>query len=320
MGGAMGVTALDLAGWTPFAVRSRDEGPLVEWRYTAGIGFGDPFFEQTMERTMRNPFRLLFARETALEDLARVAGTMDSVEPSGFVFHMSRCGSTLAAQMLAARDDTIVVSEAAPLDAVLGADPDVLRGMVAALGQRRTPGQRHLVVKLDAWAVFHLPGIRAAFPDVPWVFLFRDPVRVLSSQLRQRGSYLVPGAMPESLTGISAERAVSMPPEELCARILARVCEAAIDAADEGGLFVDHSCLPHAVPDAIAPWFGIPCPPPERRRMLERARSDAKTPALPFRRGHAAGDGAVDERIRRAAEEHLASTSARLRTVAGRAS
>jgi hypothetical protein len=315
----MGVTREDLTGWTPFVVRPREGRPTVEWRYTAGIGFDDPFFEQTMERTVRNPFRLLFARESALEDLVGVTGTLDAIEPSGFVFHMSRCGSTLAAQMFAARRDTLVLSEAAPLDAVLGADPDVLRGMVAALGQRRTPEQRHLVVKLDAWAVFHLARIRAAFPDVPWVFLFRDPVPVLESQLRQRGSYLIPGMLPESFTGISAERAVAMPPEELCARVLATVCETALDAADPDALFVDHALLPRAAPDAIAPWFGIPCPPAERRRMLERARSDAKTPGLPFDSVRDGGDRGVDPRIRRAAEEHLAPVYARLRSVAERA-
>jgi hypothetical protein len=313
----MGLTGVDLTGWTPFAVRRPPGGAVVEWRYTAGLGFGDPFFEQTMERTLRDPFRLLFARETELGTLARVGGTADAIEPSGFVFHMSRCGSTLAAQMFAARPDTLVVSEAAPLGAVLGGDPEALRGMVAALGQRRTPGHRHLVVKLDAWSVFHLPQVRAAFPDVPWLFLFRDPVRVLASQLRQRGSHLVPGALPESLTGVSAERAAGMPAEELCARILARVCEAAMDAADDRSLFVDHSRLPAAVPDTIAPWFGIPCPPAERRRMLERARFDAKTPGVPFDHVRAAKGGGIDERIRRVADDHLAPVYERLLNAAG---
>ena len=312
----MGVTGLDLAGWTPSVVRRRDSGPTVEWRYTAGLGFDDPFFEQTMERAVRNRFRLLFARGSTLEDLSRVPGTVDAIEPSGFLFHMSRCGSTLAAQMFAERGDTLVVSEAAPLDAVLGADPDVLRGMVAGLGQRRTPEQRHLVVKLDAWAVFHLPLIRAAWPGVPWVFLFRDPVAVLVSQLRQRGSYLVPGMLPESFTGISAERAMAMPAEEFCALVLARICEAALTNADDHALFLDYATLPGSAPDVLAGWFGIPCSPAERATMLERARIDAKTPSVPF---DPKPRPPADERVRRVAHDHLEHVYSRLQTVAGRA-
>ena len=41
--------------------------------------------------------------------------------PSGFIFHMSRCGSTLAARMLAASPRNIVLSEADPIDYVLRA-------------------------------------------------------------------------------------------------------------------------------------------------------------------------------------------------------
>jgi hypothetical protein len=70
--------------------------------------------------------------------------------PDGFVFHMSRCGSTLVAQMLAVVPDHVVVSEAEPLDygelpgAVLerilghfGAQPDAgERALMQAAGRR----------------------------------------------------------------------------------------------------------------------------------------------------------------------------------------
>lgn len=316
--------ALGLRDWTPIAVRP-DEG-TVDWCYSAGVEFDDPFFEQTVERCLRSPFRQLFVRTTPLEALAGVPGEVDHIEPSGFVFHMSRCGSTLVTQMLGAAGSTLALSEASPLERVLGARSrhateeqhlGNIRGMVAALGQRRSAAQRHLVVKLDAWSVFDLPAIRRAFPETPWVFLFREPVAVLSSQMRQRGSVLVPGVLPESVTGIPFEQAAAMPGEEFCARVLARICEAATLHADDRALFVDYELLPSAVPDLIAGWFGIPCPEADRRRMLDRAGRDAKTPSLPFE--PSPPSPAERERIGRAADTHLAPVYERLRSTARRA-
>src|SRR5438874_313448 len=43
------------------------------------------------------------------------------LRPSGLIFHMSRCGSTLVSQMLAALPANIVVSEAPPIDAIVQA-------------------------------------------------------------------------------------------------------------------------------------------------------------------------------------------------------
>jgi hypothetical protein len=73
--------------------------------------------------------------------------------PTGFIFHMSRCGSTLVSQMLASIPDNVVISEAGPIDAVVQAQatlPDLdhdrhaewLRGVIGALGQPRTGGER----------------------------------------------------------------------------------------------------------------------------------------------------------------------------------
>ena len=53
---------------------------------------------------------------SALEELnERSAG----LAPSLFLFHVSRCGSTLISQMLAALPQNVVISEAGPMDAIL---------------------------------------------------------------------------------------------------------------------------------------------------------------------------------------------------------
>ena len=55
---------------------------------------------------------------------------------------------------------------------------------------------------MDAWQIHSLPLIRAAFPDTPWVFVYRDPLEVMVSQLARPGTLNIPGALdPEILAG-----------------------------------------------------------------------------------------------------------------------
>jgi len=93
------VEAASLRVWTPIRIRANGAEPLVDWAIV-DEPFTDPFFEQTVERAMQHPFNAVFAQRTpigALEDLASVE---PGLAPSGLIFHMSRCGSTLVAQML----------------------------------------------------------------------------------------------------------------------------------------------------------------------------------------------------------------------------
>jgi hypothetical protein len=134
--------------------------------------------------------------------------------------------------------------------------------------------------------------------------------------MRQRGSRLIPGVLPESVTGIPVEDAMAMPAEEFCARVLARICEAALEHADDRALFLDYALLPDAVPDVLAPWFGIDDTPADRERMLDRAGNDAKTPSAPF--APALEGGVASEPAIRAAAVHLGPTYERLRAAAER--
>src|SRR5262252_3155903 len=91
----------DLDGWIPVGLHWAGARPMVEWRRLEGVRFGDPFFDMTLERAMGSPFRLLFPRWTGIETLEERASTHPGIPPSGFIFHISRCGSTLISQMLA---------------------------------------------------------------------------------------------------------------------------------------------------------------------------------------------------------------------------
>ena len=147
----------ELGGWTPIRVYWQDDEPMVDWCLLGDERFSDPFFDQTIDRCLRSPFRMLFRHQTPVAALGDVVGPRPSVPPAGFVFHMSRCGSTLVSQMLAAHREHIVISEAGPIDTVLrshrrrpGIDDEQriewLRGLLAAYGQPGCgPAQRLFV-------------------------------------------------------------------------------------------------------------------------------------------------------------------------------
>ena len=285
MARAMGVSApAALDGWAPIRVHERDE-PVVEWCWLDGLGFDEPFFVQTVQRALQTPYSLLFRRETPIDALEMLE---PGLQPSGFILHGSRCGSTLVAQMLAAAPQHLVLSEPLPVDQVLRAhapEADRIRwlgGIVSALGRPRRAGQRAYVLKLDAWNTCGLGLLRHAFPDVPWVFLFREPVQVLASHFRQRGAHMVPGALDPALFGLDWDAIARIPPEEYCARVLASMYRAALEHRDDRALYVDYGELPEAVFERILDAFGLDCGRAELASMRELAELDAKNPQLPF--------------------------------------
>jgi hypothetical protein len=296
------VSALD--DWIPIRIREDGE-PRVEWCWTDGLAFGEPSYAQTVERALTRPFGLLFRQETPIDALDALE---PGLEPSGFILHASRCGSTLVARMLASVPQHLVVAEPMPVDQVLRAEAPVadrvrwLRGIVSALGRPRGD-ERAYVLKLDAWSVCSFDILRLAYPDVPWVFLVRDPVEVLVSHLRGRGAHMVPGAIEPGLFGLDEEQILQMPPEEYCARVLAAIYRSALDHLDERPLVLDYRRLPGAVVESILPAFGLECDEADLERMRAVAGFDAKNPHLFHSPDAEAKQRDASPALRRAAEQ-----------------
>ena len=104
--------------WLPIQVVGVPGGLAVDWVHFAGLPLADPFFATDARRAAALPFNRLFRYRTGLDDFIDSAPD-DAPAPDGFIFHMSRCGSTLVSQMLAALPGVVALSEPAPLDIVL---------------------------------------------------------------------------------------------------------------------------------------------------------------------------------------------------------
>jgi len=288
------ITTADWPGrnWLPAALVPAPGQLAIDWVHFGDAPLHESFFEDSLRRAKRRPINALLKVCTPLGILGKLAPADAATAPDGLIFHMSRCGSTLVSQMLAAMADGIVVSEAPPLDAIVQmthSHPEapleqrvaLLRGMAAALGRDRFGNRRHYVIKTDSWHSLALPLFRAAFPDTPWVFLFRDPTEVMVSQMRIRGSQTVPGTELDPVFAIPEPLGLST--EDYIARVLNRVTQAAVDHAEiGGGLFVDYADLPEAVERRILPNFGIAPDADALAAIRAAATSEAKTPSFAF--------------------------------------
>ena len=301
-------------GWLPCRFGQDTDGtPAIDWADFRGIALDGGFHNGATRLALARPFNRLLRCRTGLGDL--LGDPPEGLpEPDGFIFHMSRCGSTLVARLLAALPGSYAVNEPEPLDlmlrASLGAPEEIrvaaLRAMVGAFGRR--PAQRWFL-KLSAWPALSLPLFRRAFPDVPWLFLYRDPAAVLASQMTMRATELQPGFMPSALFGIA--HGETLPEEVYCASALARICEAALAAG--GGLFVDHADLPDAFFTRILPHFGIGADPAGIAALRDIPRWHARHPDHLWQPKTAP----VGPEIRAAADAELGPLYARLKAVQG---
>lgn len=274
-------------GWTPFAADFRDGKPLLEWIYTGSRRFCEPFFHQTIQECLARPFCAAFRSESRLDELEE-ASFANALAPAGFIFHSSRCGSTLLAQMHAALPRTIVMSEPLPLDRILQAHlalPDLafdeqvrwIRRLILALGQRRSGLETHSFLKLDSWHIHRLPLLRAAFPETPALFLFRNPFEILRSHALSPGRQALPGLIedPRAL-GLTIADIPRLTPDEWCAQVLSRIFQSALAFRPPEMLFVDYPALPEAALTSIARHFSVALSVEEQETMRRRACLPAK--------------------------------------------
>lgn len=304
----------DLRGWLPINISQHAAQPVVEWCRCGDHRFDEPFFEHSVQQLMRDPFNMLFRHRTSLDVLTDWQNQSPGLQPDGFIFHMSRCGSTLVSQMLSALPENTVLSEPPPLDAILRTDRlgasdqqriTWLRAWMSAMGQP-SDGRKRLFVKLDGWHTFDLPLLRQAFPDTPWIFLYRDPVEVLVSSVNAPGMHLVPNLVDIPALKMTFEEAISMPQAEYMARVLAKISQAGLqNIVPLGGLPLEYTTLPEAVTTRIASHFNLKLTPGEAAAMMERTPFYAKQRQLYFEPDSTTKQQEASPEIRALCEKYL---------------
>jgi hypothetical protein len=270
---------------------------------------------------------------------------------TGVVFHESRCGSTLVANMLAGVDPAKhrVYSESGPPYQALyscGEDYEncsrsaaiqVLRDVIYLMSRSSrskgvktdeefaSDGEERVFFKVQSMGARHMSLFAEAFPQVPFIFVYRDPVQVLMSHfahgprsancLRTRSSppKIVRDLFHNMTTGGTLKK---LSVEEYCALHLASITRAAQDQllkSPNQGLAVNYNELPQRFYDDILPkhWLGVPSLPEEGLRRIQQVATtyskagNRDAADQPFQPDSKAKEEHATEPIKQAAQRFL---------------
>lgn len=254
----------DLKGWLPVDAVVVEGRPGLVWMEMSGVGLTEPFFQQTVERARKENRAERF---TEFDVLLQLEKQLESVEPTGFIFHSSRCGSTLVANACRAVSNSIVLSEANAIDKLIArfitdADNPIkeslysvfLRGVVHALAQRRHDEQ-NLFIKFACCSFAQLERIKRIWPNVPWLFLYRDPVETIVSNMRDVPPWLIDNDRRVLSSIIGADSAMSL--EELCARTIGSLYSTAYKLANENSMLLNYKQLSVPVIASVLNFFNV---------------------------------------------------------------
>ena len=265
-----------------------DGRPGLTWMNMSDVELREPFFQQTVDRVRdEEPWRGdLFTEFDALLQLDQF---LPRVRPAGFIFHSSRCGSTLLANACRALDDSIVLSEANVIDKLVarfitdaGDDPVksslysvLLRAAVNALAYSDRVTEPRVFVKFSCCGVSQLERIARIWPDVPWVFLYRDPVETIVSNMTTVPAWLVDEdrRILAHVTGTTPAAISEMSLEELCARSIGSFYATAHGVANGNCMLLNYNEL--SVIDVLK-FFNVSPSAEELERITSGSRSYSK--------------------------------------------
>jgi len=122
-------------------------------------------------------------------DLVRVARLYDQLsstkvsllKQSGFIFHESRCGSTLAANMLTVANPSqwrVYSEPAVMLKAMKTNNTELVKDVLYMLGRSNNLEEKRVFYKLKSVAARYIDVMPK---EVPWIFMYREPQEVVAS-------------------------------------------------------------------------------------------------------------------------------------------
>ncbi len=227
------MTPHPLKNWIPFRLDFLEKELHCRWLYVGDKKYTEPFFHETTGQCRvfeenRKPFHAV----STLDGIIDFSENITSVAPTAFIFHVSRCGSTLLAQLLSLDEQNIVLAEPPIFDEVLRdiafKKPEIpeekieesLKAVVKFLGQKRTGEEQNFFIKLDSWHIFYYEKLRKLYPETPFIFSFRRPDEVIRSQVNESGMHAAPGVIQPAIFGFTLEEILAVERPVYVAKVL----------------------------------------------------------------------------------------------------
>lgn len=312
-------TLENIPGLVPVEVNPRARG--IAWGDIGSFELNQAFYDWGL-RECHESTGIKSITQTALTVLAEDDLIPDALAPSGFIFHMARCGSSLLAKALAHGQGNLVISEPEPLNQLLFSltenqltqqieDPEKLRmlgNMILALGRKRGLDNHRYYLKFSSWNVLQAETISRIFPDVPCLFLYRNPEEVMVSIAReptgfsQGKSHQIGAAM----SGCDRSTLDQMSQQQYVAAVLAQMATHAISQVNMR--FLDYTRINAEQFPAVLELFGHQPDSGSMQAMCEQFKYDSKQSQglSSFSQDSVSKQAAVTPAIRDACEQWLA--------------
>lgn len=288
----MNHAAAELYNWLPCKLFWQEEDVLCHWLNMGDVKFEEPFFEHTVSRIRALPANVQpFKTVGSVDLLPEWSQGISSVAPTAFIFHLSRCGSTLVTQTLSLDPDNIVLSEAPFLDDLLRlpyknpgthipVTDEWLHAAIKFYGQKRTGTEKRLFIKTDCWHIFFYESLRKLFPGIPFILLYRTPEEVLQSQQKRRGMQAVPDMVEPELMGIKKDSIDYSNFDGYFSQVMERILEQFNRVMEEDPLTlsVNYNEGISTIVQKISTACGYPVAASLLEKIEERSRYHAKYP------------------------------------------
>ena len=180
-----------------------------------------------------------------------------TMQPSGFILHETRTGSTIAAEILATDPANMVYSEAlwshAHFTKCKGCTRERLvhltRVLYNAMGNSKAHSRMYFKYASAIWE--YVDVLLAVYPDTPWIFMFRESAEVL-------GSYQDANNLHdrEEVTVLRAKGALSAITLRTLQYIhgLNQRAEALLNMTNSRGIAVHYHSIPLEFIDVVVPY------------------------------------------------------------------
>lgn len=290
------ITKIDSAvkGWIPVKLYPEDDCLLCRWLYVGDKDFTEPFFDETISACRSLPANGHLKRSMSSTDvLVDWAKAFDVIKPTAFIFHISRCGSTLISQMLGLQPSNIILSEVPFFDDLLryGKKHDCMPGILPQLkaaielyGAKRNANYQQLFIKTDSWHIHFYKDLRALYPNVPFFLLYRKPDEVIRSQQKKRGMQAIPNLLEADIFGFDKDKISLMHLDKYMGMVIESYLTAFLEILqkDRSACAINYHDGAMEIVDTIASVTGLQISETEKELMQNRAGFHAKFPKQVF--------------------------------------
>lgn len=275
----------NVKGWVPVKLFVEGDNLQCRWLYVGGKDFTEPFFDETISACRKFPENGFLNKKInpGIDELTDKVKEAKTIDPTAFIFHISRCGSTLLSQMLGMQPSNIILSEVPFFDELLryGKKHDCMAKLLpqlkAAIGlyaTKRKETHQHLFIKTDSWHIHFYKELRTLYPTVPFFLLYRKPDEVLRSQQKKRGMQAIPNLLEADIFGFAKDTISTVPLDEYMGMVIESYLNSFLKILenDKAAYAVNYHNGAIEIVDTIAGITGL--------HITEEEKADAKKSGL----------------------------------------